>query len=72
MYPTGYTPKVLWLAQNPQNRNPLRPIVLSRGSVTYGVAKVLNKIVRPLVGETSHHIQSTKDFVNKVSKVTLF
>ena len=48
----------------------LRPIVLSRGSVTYGIAKILAKIHRPLVVKSPHHIQSTKDFVNKVSKVT--
>ena len=45
--------QILWPAQNPQNRHPLRPIVLSRGSVTYGVAKVLAKILRPLVGKSS-------------------
>ena len=50
---------------------PLRPIVLSRGSVTYGVDKVLAKILRPLVGKLLHHTQSTKDFVNRVMKVTL-
>ena len=69
MCPTGWV--ILWFAQNPQNRHPLRPLVLSRGSVTYGVAKVLAKILRSLVGKSPHHIQSTKDFVNKVSKVTL-
>ena len=45
---------------------------MSRDSVTYGVAKVLSKILRPLVGKSQHHIQSTKDFVDRVSKVTLF
>ena len=48
MYPTGCTPKVLWLVPNPLNR----PIVLSRSSVTYGVAKVLAKILRPMVGKS--------------------
>ena len=37
----------------------------------YGVAKDLAKILRPLVGKSPHHIQSNKDFVNKISKVTL-
>ena len=46
-------------------------IVSSRGSVTYGVAKVLVKTLKPLVGKSQHHVQSTKDFVKKVSKVTL-
>ena len=50
---------------------PPQAYLLSRGSVTYGVAKVLAKILRPLVGKSPHHIQSTKDFVNRVSKVTL-
>ena len=37
----------------------------SRGSVTYGVAMVLGKVIQPLVGKSPHHIQSTSDFVSK-------
>ena len=48
-----------------------RSIVSSRGSVTYGVNKVLGKILKPLVGKSPHYVQSTKDFVDRVSKVTL-
>ena len=51
--------------------NPLRPIVSSRGSVIYGVAKVPTKVLKPLVGKSSHHIQSTSDLVNKTKGVTL-
>ena len=43
----------------------------ARDQSTYGVAKVLAKILRPLVGKSAYHKQSTKDFVNRVSKVTL-
>ena len=50
---------------------PPRPIVSSRGSVTYGVAKVLAKILKPLEGKSPHNVYSTKDFVQRVSKVTL-
>ena len=42
-----------------------------RGSVTYGVAKVIAKVLKPLVGKLPHHIQSTIDFVSKVREVTL-
>ena len=49
----------------------LRPIVSSRGSVTYGIAKVLAKILKLLMGKSPHHIHSTKDFVEMVGKVTL-
>ena len=43
----------------------------SSGSVTYVVARVLAKVLKPLVGKSSHHIQSTRDFVNRVREVTL-
>ena len=32
---------------------------------------MLSKVIRPLVGKPLHHVQSAKDFVSKVSKVTL-
>ena len=38
--------------------------------MTYGVATVLSKVLKPLVGKSPHHIQSTSDFVNKAKKVT--
>ena len=49
----------------------LRPIVSSCGSVTYGVAKVLTKILKPLEGKSSLHVHSTQDFVEQANKVTL-
>ena len=50
---------------------PLRPIVSSCGSVTYGEAKECTKILKPLVGKSPHHINSTQDFVEQVKNVTL-
>ena len=49
----------------------LRPIVSSRGYVTYGVAKVIAKVLKPLVDKLPHHIQSTSEYVSKVREVTL-
>ena len=43
----------------------------SCGSVTYGVAKELAKILKPLVGKPPHHINSTQDFVEQVKHITL-
>ena len=43
----------------------------SKVSVTYGVAKVLIKILKPLFGRSSHHIHSTQHFVEQANKVTL-
>ena len=53
------------------NQTPLRPIVSGCGSVTYGVAKELAKILKPLVGKSPHHINSTQDFVEQVKHITL-
>ena len=50
---------------------PLRPLVSSRGSVSYGVAKEITKILKPLVGKSPHHINSTQDFVEQAKHITL-
>ena len=50
---------------------PLRPIVSSCGSVIYGVAKELAKILKPLVGRSPHHITSTQDFVEQAKQIKL-
>ena len=57
--------------QDPQTRHTLRPIISSCGSVTYGVAKELAKILKPLVGKSPHHIYSTQDFVEQVKHIIL-
>ena len=71
MFPTGCTPPKFYGLPKIHKTGTPRPIVLSRCSVTYGLAKVLAKIVKPLVGKAPHHIQNTKDVITKISKVTL-
>ena len=72
MYPMGCsTPKFYGLPRIHKPDTPLRPIMSSTGSVTYGVAKVLTKILISLVGKFPHHIHSTQDFVEHANKVTL-
>ena len=72
MYPTGCVPpKFYGLSKIHKTGNPLRPIVSGRGLITHGVAKVLSKVLKPLVGKSPHHIQSTSDFVNRAKRVTL-
>ena len=43
----------------------------SCGSVTYGVAKKLAKILKPLVGKSPYHITSTQDFVEQAKYIKL-
>ena len=45
--------------------------MFSCGSVTYGVDKERAKILKPLVGKSPHHINSTPDFVEQVKHITL-
>ena len=72
MYPTGCVPpKFYMLPRIHKLDTPLRPIVSSFGSVTYGVAKELTKILKPLVGKSPHYINSTKDFVKQAKHITL-
>ena len=72
MYPTGCVPpKFYGLPKIHKPDTPLRPIVSSCGSVTYGVAKELAKILKSLVGKSPHHINSTQDFVEQAKQFKL-
>ena len=50
---------------------PLRPIISSRGSVTYETAKELAKILKPLVGSSPHHVQNNKDFIDSIKAIRI-
>ena len=53
MYPTGCVlPMFYGLPKIHKTGTSLRPIVSSRGPVTYGVAKVLSRVIQPLVGKS--------------------
>ena len=72
MDPTGCVPpKFYGLPKIHKPDTPLRSIVSSCGSVTYGVAKELAKILKPLADKSPHHINSTQDFVEQVKHITL-
>ena len=72
MYPACCVPlKFYGLPKMHKLDTPLRPIVSSCGSVTYGAAKELTKILKPLVGKSPHHINSTYDFVEQVKHINL-
>ena len=72
MYPTDCVPpKFYGLPKIHKPDTRLRPIVSSCGSVSYGVAKELAKILKPLVGKSPHHITSTQDFVEQAKHIKL-
>ena len=72
MYPTGASsPKLYGLPKIHKKNIPLRPIVSSQGSVTYGVAKELARILRPLTGKTIHQVNNSKGFAEDIQKIKL-
>ena len=72
MYPSGAgSPKFYGLPKIHKPGIPLRPIVSSTGTVTYSTAKELAKILKPLVGMSTHHVNNTKDFVEHLKDVRL-
>ena len=67
LYPTSAVPpKFYGLSKIQKTGTPLRPTVSSRGSITYGVAKELAHIIKPLVGQSPHHFKNTQHFIQQV------
>ena len=67
LYPTSaIPPKFYDLPKIHKTGTPLRPIVSSRGSITYGVAKELSHIIKPLVGQSPHHLKNTQHFIHQL------
>ena len=67
LYPTSAVPhKFYGLSKIHKTGTPLRPIVSSRGSITYGVAKELSHIIKSLVGQLPHHLKNTQHFIQQL------
>ena len=58
--------KIYGLPKVHKTGTPLRPIVSSRGSITYGVAKELTHIIKPLVGQSPDHLKNTQHFIQQL------
>ena len=70
--PTGaVSPNFYGLPKIHKPAIPLRPTVPSIGTVTYSTAKELAKILKPLVGMSTHHVHNTRDFVEHLQDVRL-
>ena len=72
IYPTGAgSPKFYGLPKIQKPGTPLRPILSSRGIVTYDTAKELARILKPLVGMSPHHVLNTRDLVQHLKGIRL-
>ena len=71
MYPTGASsPKLYGLPKIHKKDIPLRPIVSSQGSVSYGVAKELARILKPL-SRNNHQVNNSTEFTDVIKKMKL-
>ena len=67
LYPTSAVPpSSMAFTKIHKVGTPLRPIVSSRGFITYGVAKELSYIIKPLVGQSPHHLKNTQQFIQQL------
>ena len=72
MYPTGASsPKLYGLPKIHKKDIPQRPIVSSQGSVSYGVAKEIARILKPLTGNNNHQVLNSKEFADDIKKIKL-
>ena len=72
MYPTGASsPKLYGLPKIHKKNNPLRSIASHIGSVTYGVAKEVVRILKSLTDDTIHHVNNPKEFVDEMKNTSL-
>ena len=72
LYPTGAgSPKYYGLPKIHKQGVPLRPIISSRDSATSESAKELAKILKPLVGNSPHHVQNNQDFMDSIRDIKI-
>ena len=72
MYPMGASPPKFYGLPKIHKKNiPIRPIVSSIGSVSYGVAKELSKIIKPLMGCSIHHVQNSSQFAEEMKRTRI-
>ena len=72
LYLTGAVPpKYYGLPKVHKPGMPLRPIIPSIGSVTHPTAKELSRILKPLVGKSSHHVKSNMDFIQTTEGIQI-
>ena len=72
MYPTGAgPPKFYGLPKIHKEGVPLRPIVSSRGAVSYETAKELARVLKPLLWKSPYNVHNTGDFVQLIRCIQL-
>lgn len=67
----GITPRFYGLPKIHKQSVPLRPIVSFIGSPTYELSKYLCRILSPLIGNTTHYLKNTNDWISVANTLKL-
>ena len=72
LYPTGAsTPKYYGLPKVHKEGVPLRPIISSRGAVTYAECKRTGQNSQTPCRKMPHHVHNTQDFIHSIEDIKL-
>ena len=72
LYPTtNNVPRLYCTPKIYKQDNPLCPIVDYSGSANYNLGRSLADLLNPLMGQTEHHLQNSKDLKKKLEDVQL-
>ena len=72
LYPTGAVPpKYYGLPKVHKPVMPLGPTISRIGSITHSTAKELARILKSLVGKSSHHVKNKMDFKQSIEGTQL-
>ena len=61
-------PRIYGLPKIHKQGRPLRPVVSTIGSTTYGIAQFLAKIIGNVVGKTEYHVRNSFEFAEEISE----
>jgi len=61
------TPRLYGLPKLHKENILLRPIVSFTDSPTYGLAKGLSSLLKPLTGKYKHHVRNSSDFASSIT-----
>ena len=64
-------PKYYGLPKVHKHGMPLRPKISSIGSVTYSTAKEIARILKPLVGRSTHHVMNNLEFLESIKGIPI-
>ncbi|XP_071949894.1 uncharacterized protein [Antedon mediterranea] len=72
MFPTAENvPRLYCLPKVHKPNWPIRPIVDSINTIFYGVSRYIKEILKPLVGNSKHHVENSKQLAKEIRNINI-